>query len=75
MLALSRKTGESVILGNDIELTILEVKGEQVKLGIKAPKSVAIYRKELFEQIQASNKEAAKNAVSAINNINELFGN
>lgn len=75
MLALSRKTGESVILGNDIELTILEVKGEQVKLGIKAPKSVAIYRKELFEQIQDSNKEAAKNAVSAINNINELFGN
>lgn len=75
MLALSRKTGESVMLGNDIELTILEVKGEQVKLGIKAPKSVAIYRKELFEQIQASNQEAVQNAVSAINNINELFGN
>ena len=50
MLALSRKPGESVIIGNDIELTILEVKGEQVKVGIKAPKSVAIYRKELFEQ-------------------------
>jgi len=51
MLALSRKPGESVIIGNDIELTILEVKGEQVKVGIKAPKSVAIYRKELFEQL------------------------
>ena len=52
MLALSRKPGESVIIGNDIEITILEVKGEQVKVGIKAPQSVAIYRKELFEQIQ-----------------------
>ena len=59
MLALSRKPGESVIIGNDIELTILEVKGEQVKVGIKAPKSVAIYRKELFEQIQESNREAS----------------
>ena len=58
MLALSRKPGESVIIGNDIEITILEVKGEQVKVGIKAPQSVAIYRKELFEQIQESNREA-----------------
>lgn len=74
MLALSRKAGESVILGNDIELTILEVKGEQVKLGIKAPKDVAIYRKELFEQIQASNKEAIESAVSGVNHIRELFG-
>ncbi len=74
MLALSRKSGESVILGNDIEITVLEVKGEQVKIGIKAPKDVTIYRKELFEQIQEANKEAAKNAVSGINNIHELFG-
>lgn len=74
MLALSRKAGESVILGNDIELTILEVKGEQVKLGIKAPRNIPIYRKELFEQIQASNKEAVENAVSAVNHISELFG-
>lgn len=73
MLALSRKAGESVILGNDIELTILEVKGEQVKLGIKAPKDVAIYRKELYEQIQAANKEAAESTVAVINNISELF--
>ena len=42
MLALSRKPGESVVIGNDIEITILEVKGEQVKVGIKAPQSVAI---------------------------------
>ena len=58
MLALSRKPGESVVIGNNIEITILEVKGEQIKVGIKAPKDIAIYRKELFEQIQDSNREA-----------------
>lgn len=61
MLALSRKINESIVIGNDIEITILEIKGEQVKLGIAAPKSVPVYRKELYVQIQESNKEAAKN--------------
>ena len=45
MLALARKSNESIMLGNDIEITVLEIKGDQVKLGIKAPKSVPIYRK------------------------------
>lgn len=73
MLALSRKPGESVIIGNDIEITILEVKGEQVKVGIKAPQSVAIYRKELFEQIQESNREASSTSEDVMKNINKLF--
>lgn len=60
MLALSRKTNESIMLGNDIEVTILEIKGDQVKIGINAPKSVPIYRKEIYLQIQESNKEAAQ---------------
>lgn len=60
MLALSRKVNESIIIGNDIELTILEVKGDQVKIGINAPKSVPIYRKEIYLQIKESNKEAAE---------------
>lgn len=51
------------MIGNDIEITILEVKGEQVKIGISAPKSVPIYRKELYIQIQESNKEAAETTV------------
>lgn len=58
MLALSRKVNESLIIGNDIEVTILEIKGDQVKVGISAPKSVPIYRKEIYLQIQESNKEA-----------------
>ena len=73
MLALSRKPGESVIIGNDIEITILEVKGEQVKVGIKAPQSVAIYRKELFEQIQESNREASKISEDIMKNLNKIF--
>ncbi len=59
MLALSRKENESIMIGNDIEITILEVKGEQVKIGITAPKSVPIYREEVYAQIKESNKEAA----------------
>jgi len=58
MLALSRKKNEALILNNDIEITVLEIKGDQVKLGITAPKSVSIYRKEVYMQIQEANKEA-----------------
>ena len=60
MLALSRRKDESIIINDNIEITIIEVKGEQVKLGITAPKSVPIYRKEVYIQIQEANREAAK---------------
>lgn len=58
MLALSRKINESIMIGHDIEITVLEIKGEQVKIGINAPKSVPLYRKEIYMQIQEANKEA-----------------
>ena len=64
MLALSRKLNESIIIGNEIEITILEVKGDQVKIGINAPKSVPIYRKEIYLQIKESNQEAAGSQAS-----------
>ena len=57
MLALSRKQGESIMIGNDIEISILEIKGEQIKIGISAPKSIPVYRKEIYVQIQEANKE------------------
>ena len=60
MLALARKTNESIIINDDIEVTILEIKGDQVKVGVKAPKSVPVYRKELYLQIQEANVEAAR---------------
>jgi len=64
MLALSRKINESIYVGNDVEITILEIKGDQVKLGINAPKSIPIYRKEIYIQIQEANKEAAESTAS-----------
>ena len=65
MLALSRKKGDSLIVNNNIEITVLEVKGEQVKLGITAPKQVPVYRKEVYTQIQEANKEAMSAAAPA----------
>lgn len=58
MLALSRKEGESIVINNNVEVTILEVKGEQIKLGINAPKDVPVYRKEIFNQIKEENEKA-----------------
>lgn len=72
MLALSRKQNEAIVIGNDIEVTILEVKGEQVKIGITAPKSVPVYRKELYMQIKDVNKEAIEQA-NAIDTLKGLL--
>ena len=58
MLALSRKKNEAIVINNNIEITILEVKGEQVKLGIAAPREVPVYRKEVYVQIQNATREA-----------------
>ena len=66
MLALSRKKGEALVINNNIEVTVLEVKGDQVKFGISAPKEVPIYRKEVYLQIQDSNKEAMQAGLEAL---------
>lgn len=71
MLALSRKKDEAIIINDDIEITVIEIKGDQVKLGITAPKFVPIYRKEVYVQIKDANKEAASQNidVAALNNL------
>lgn len=58
MLALTRKKGEALVVNNNIEITILEIRGDQIKIGITAPKDVPIYRKEVYLQIQEENKAA-----------------
>ena len=58
MLALTRKKGDAIVINNDIEITILDVKGDQVKVGIAAPKEIPVYRKEVYLQIQEANEEA-----------------
>ena len=56
MLALTRKKGESLVINNNIEISILEVRGDQIKIGITAPKDVPIYWKEVYKQIQEENR-------------------
>ena len=71
MLALTRKKGESLMINNNTEITVLEVRGDQVKIGTSAPKEVPVYRKEVYLQIQEENKavlnadglEALKNLI------------
>lgn len=60
MLVLTRKLHQSIVIGDGIEVVVLEVRGEQVRLGIKAPKNVAVHRKEIYEQIQQENLSASE---------------
>ncbi len=59
MLVLTRKTDESIMIGDDIEVKLLDIKENQVKVGISAPKSVAVHRREVYLAIQSENAEAA----------------
>ncbi|GMK48695.1 carbon storage regulator [Paenibacillus glycanilyticus] len=72
MLVLSRKTDESIMIGGNIEIVVLGVEGETVKLGIRAPKDIEVFRKELYMNIQASNREAASSLL-AINDVVQLL--
>ncbi len=67
MLALSRKKNEALVINNNVEITILEIKGDQVKIGIEAPKNIPVYRKEVYLQIQEANKDALANEISTEN--------
>ena len=60
MLVLTRKVHQSIVIGDEIEVVVLEVRGEQVRLGIRAPKDVSVHRKEIYEQIQEENKGASE---------------
>lgn len=59
MLVLTRKVHQSIVIGDEVEVVVLEVRGEQVRLGIRAPKHVAVHRKEIYEQIHDENVEAS----------------
>lgn len=67
MLILTRKTSETIQIGEDIEVSILNVDGDQVKIGIQAPRSVDIHRKEIFEAIQTQNNQAAAGMINIAN--------
>lgn len=71
MLILSRKTNEKIMIGEDISLTIIEIRGDQVKIGIEAPKAVKVFRQEVYEAIQNENRAAA--AGPSVN-LEDLYG-
>lgn len=60
MLILSRKVDQKIRIGNEITLTIIEVRGDQVKIGVEAPKDVKVFRQEVFDEIQSENMAASK---------------
>jgi carbon storage regulator len=64
MLILARRMSESIIISDDIEVSVIDIKGDQVKIGINAPRTVKVYRKEVYEAIQRENKAAMMSAAS-----------
>ena len=60
MLVLTRKKDQTIVISDDIEITVLDIQGDQVRIGISAPRSVSIHRKEVFLEIQQENKKAAE---------------
>ena len=74
MLILTRKSGESITIGDDVKITVVEVKGKQVRIGIDAPRSYMIHREEIYLSIQEENRRAAKESPISIAGLKHLFG-
>ncbi len=73
MLVLSRRVGESIVIGEDVTVTVLEVRGDIVRVGIDAPRSVAVHRAELLAQLESSNREAASPSDDAVANLSKAL--
>jgi carbon storage regulator len=65
VLVLSRRVGESIVIGNQVTVTVVEVRGDQVRVGIDAPRDVQVHRQEVFNALQAENRDAAGSAARA----------
>ncbi|MBI2177420.1 MAG: carbon storage regulator CsrA [Candidatus Tectomicrobia bacterium] len=73
MLILTRKLGESIMVGDHIRVVVVEVKGRQVRLGVEAPGDTKIYRGEIFERIQEENRRAAQAPADALSKVSSLW--
>jgi carbon storage regulator len=71
MLVLSRRVGESIVVGDDVTITVLEVRGDVVRIGIDAPRSVSVHRAELLAELAASNQESASPSRDAVASLSE----
>ncbi|MEX2291021.1 MAG: carbon storage regulator CsrA [Mycobacteriales bacterium] len=73
MLVLTRRSQQSIMIGKDVVITILEVRGDQVRLGVSAPRDVAVHREEVFLELQEANKSAASPSAEAISALGSLL--
>ncbi len=73
MLILTRKPGEVICIGDEIFITVVEIKGNQIRIGVDAPRSVRVFRKEIHDQIKAENKAAAS-AEGSLDSLSEVMG-
>ena len=74
MLILARRIGESIMIGDQVEISVVDIKGDQVKLGIKAPSNVKVYRREVYAAIQEENRAAAAAAPRDLPKLEGLLG-
>ncbi|HEY9593266.1 MAG TPA: carbon storage regulator CsrA [Spirochaetia bacterium] len=74
MLILARRIGESIMIGDQVEISVVDIKGDQVKLGIKAPSTVKVYRREVYAAIQEENRAAAAGPTRELPKIEGLMG-
>ncbi len=72
MLVLARKPNQSIMIGDNIEIRIVDVRGDQVKIGIDAPKNIKVHRKEIYEEIKKANQEAMTSNIRSIKDFNKL---
>jgi len=77
MLVLARKINESIMIGDDIEIVVIDIKGDQIKLGIKAPRRISVHRKEIYDEIQSENIAAMRSDMNndTLKDISHLFKN
>lgn len=75
MLVLSRKINQSIVIGDNIEIMLVDIRGDQIKLGINAPKNVKIFRKEVYEEIENQNLEASKASANEISILKSFVKN
>jgi carbon storage regulator len=73
MLVLTRKTGEGIIIGDDIKITVVELKGGGVRIGIDAPRDMKIHRQEVFDRIKQENKEAAQWDIADLSELRSML--
>lgn len=74
MLILSRKLNESIVIGDKVEISVVDIKGDQVKLGIQAPRDVKVYRREVYQAIQKENEAAAQSFTDTLPTLDDVLG-